>query len=145
MKIHICSSQFVTNSIEDLRVRVVYFLHFISSVKFLLSVLWYLLGPFQYPIRRLIVRSREVSKPREWYLALSDRSEIWWAPRQPCCRRACQISKRYDNLNYLSRGFATSRDFTIRHLIVYWKCALGLIPPRVNKRINTNIVKYIQV
>ena len=30
-------------------------------------------GPFQYPIRRLIVRSREVSKPRDLYLELSDR------------------------------------------------------------------------
>ena len=29
-------------------------------------------GPFQYPIRRLIVRSREVSKPRDLYLELSD-------------------------------------------------------------------------
>ena len=33
--------------------------------------------PFQYPIRRLTVRSRKVSKPRDLYLELSDRSEIW--------------------------------------------------------------------
>ena len=32
-------------------------------------------APFQYPIR-LIVRSREVSKPQDLYLELSDRSEI---------------------------------------------------------------------
>ena len=33
-------------------------------------------APCQYPIRRLFVRSREVSKPRDLYLELSDRSEI---------------------------------------------------------------------
>ena len=73
-------------------------------------------GP-QYPKRRLFVRSREVSKPRDLYLKLSDRSEIWQALRQHCCRCACQISKRYDNLKYQSRGFETSRDLTKRRLI----------------------------
>ena len=34
-------------------------------------------APFQCSIRRLIVRSRTVSKPRDLYLELSDRSEIW--------------------------------------------------------------------
>ena len=33
-------------------------------------------APPQYPIRRLSVRSRKVSKPRYLYLELSDRSEI---------------------------------------------------------------------
>ena len=80
---------------------------------------------FQYSIRRLIVRSRKVSKPRDLYLELSDRSEIWQAPRQHCCRCACQISKRCDNLNYQSRGFETSRDLTIRRLIGYWNGALN--------------------
>ena len=42
-------------------------------------------APFQYPIRRLAVRSRKVSKPRDLYLELSDRSEIWQAPRQQGC------------------------------------------------------------
>ena len=55
-------------------------------------------GPSQYPKRRLSVRSRKVSKPRDLYLELSDRSEIWQALRQQCCRCACQSSKRYDNL-----------------------------------------------
>ena len=63
-------------------------------------------APSQYPKRRLSVRSRQVSKPRDLYLELSDRSEIWQALRQQCCRCACQISKRYDNLKYQSRGFA---------------------------------------
>ena len=78
---------------------------------------------FQYPIRRLIVRSHKVSKPRYLYLELSGRSEIWQTPRQQGCRGACQISKRYDNLNYQSRGFETSRDLTIRRLIGYCSSA----------------------
>ena len=50
-------------------------------------------APSQYPKRRLFVRSREVSKLRDLYLDLSDRSEIWQTLRQHC-----QISNRYDNL-----------------------------------------------
>ena len=80
-------------------------------------------GPFQYPIRRLIVRSCKVSKPWDLYLELYDRSEIWQAPRERCCRRACQISKRCDNLNYWSRGIETSRDLTIRRVLGYWNGA----------------------
>ena len=75
---------------------------------------------FQYQIRRLIVRYREVSKPRNLHLELSDRSEIWQAPRQHCCPCACQISKQCNNLNCQSHGFATSQDPTIRRLIWYW-------------------------
>ena len=77
----------------------------------------------QYPKRRLSVRSRKVSKPRDRYFKLSYRFEIWQAHRQHCCRGACQISKRCDNLNYQSRGFETSRDLTIRRLIRYWNGA----------------------
>ena len=86
-------------------------------------------APSQYPKRRLIVRSREVSKSRDLYLELSDRSEIWQALRQHCCRCACQISKRYDNLKYQSRGFETSRDLTIRRLFGYWDGAQGFRVP----------------
>ena len=68
-------------------------------------------APSQYPKRRLSVRSRKVSKPRDLYLELSDRSEILPALRQQCCRCACQISKRYDNLKYQSRGFETTRSY----------------------------------
>ena len=39
-------------------------------------------GPISIPIRRFMVRSHEVSKPWYLYLELSDRSEIWQAPRQ---------------------------------------------------------------
>ena len=77
-------------------------------------------APSQYPKRRLSVKSRKVSKPRDLYLELSDRSEIWQALRQQCCRCACQISKRYDNLKYQSRGFETLRDLTERRLFGYW-------------------------
>ena len=74
----------------------------------------------QYTILRLIVRSREVSKPWDFYLELSDRPEIWQTPRQHCCRCACQIAKRYDHPGTLSRAFETLRDLTIRRLIGYW-------------------------
>ena len=56
--------------------------------------------PSQYPERRLFVRSPKVSKPRDWYFKLSYRFEIWQAPRQHCCRSACQISERSDNSKY---------------------------------------------
>ena len=81
-------------------------------------------APSQYPKRRLSVRSRKVSKPRDLYSELSYRSEIWQALRQQCCRCACQISKRYGNLKYQSRGFETLRDLTKRRLFGYWDGAL---------------------
>ena len=74
--------------------------------------------PSQYPKRRLIVRSREVSKPRNWYFKLSYRFEIWQAHRQHCCRSACQISERSDNSKFKSRSFETLRDLTERRLFV---------------------------
>ena len=77
-------------------------------------------APSQYPIRRLSVRSRKVSKPRDLYLELSDRSEIWQALRQHDCRCACQISKRCNNLKYQSLDFEISRDLTKRRIFVYW-------------------------
>ena len=74
---------------------------------------------FQYPVRRLIVRACEVSKPRDLCLALSDCSEIWQTHRQQYCRGTCQLSKRCDNSNYQSRSFETSRVLMIRRLIRY--------------------------
>ena len=65
---------------------------------------------FQYPMRRLIVRSREVSKLRNLNSKLSNRSEIWQAPRQQYFRCACQISKRYDDLNYWSHALISPCD-----------------------------------
>ena len=81
-------------------------------------------GPFQYPIRHLIVRSRKVLKLQDLYLELYDRSEIWQAPRQQCYRIACHISKWCNNFNCQSRGFETSQDLTTRRLIRYWNGAL---------------------
>ena len=69
-------------------------------------------GPFQYAIRRLIVRSRKVPKPWDWLFKLSHRFEILTG--------VCQISKRSHNSKHKSRGFETSRDLTIRRLIAYW-------------------------
>ena len=77
-------------------------------------------APSQYPKRRLFVRSRKVSKPRDWYFKLPYRFEIWQAHRQHCCRSACQISERSDNPKCKSRGFETLRDLTERRLFGYW-------------------------
>ena len=63
---------------------------------------------------------RKVAEPRNLYFKLSDRSEIWQALRQQCCRCACQISKRYNNSKYQSRGFETLRDLPKRRLFGYW-------------------------
>ena len=71
----------------------------------------------------LIVRSRKVSKPGDLYSELSDRSEIWQAPQQHCCRCACQILKWCDDLNYQSHRFEDSRDLRIKRLIGYWSGA----------------------
>ena len=79
-------------------------------------------APSQYPKTRLSVRSRKVSKPRFLYLQLSDRSEI-----RQCCRCACQISKRYGNLKYQSRGFESLQDPTKRRLFGYWDGALAVL------------------
>ena len=83
-------------------------------------------APSQYPKRRLTVRSRKVSEPRDWYFKLSYRFEIWQAHRQQCCRSACQISERSDNSKHKSRGFETLRDLTKRRLFGYWDGSLNL-------------------
>ena len=66
-------------------------------------------------------RSREVSKPKDWMLQWSHRSENWQASRQRCCRVACQISERLEKSKPESRGFETSRDLayskTSAHLV----------------------------
>ena len=77
-------------------------------------------APSQYPKRRLSVRSRKVSKPRDRYFKLSYRFEVWQAHRHHCYRSACHISERSDNSKYKSRGFETLRDLTERRLFGYW-------------------------
>ena len=97
-------------------------------------------APSQYPKRRLSVRSRKVSKPRDLYLELSDRSEIWQALRQHCCRCACQIPKRYDNLKYQSRGFESLRDLTERRLFGCWDGAQVGLRISIKRCRCTNII-----
>ena len=63
--------------------------------------------------------SREVSKSRDSGLDFSNPSGIWQAPRQQCCRNACQMSERYDHYSIKSRGFETSRDRTVRRPPAY--------------------------
>ena len=84
-------------------------------------------APFQYLIRRLIVRSHEDRKPQDWQFKLSHRFEIRQALGQQCCRDACQILERSDNSKYKSCVFETSRDLTIRHLVGYWDRALASV------------------
>ena len=81
-------------------------------------------APIQYPIRHLILRSHKVSKPRKLYFEISDRSDIWQALRQHCCRCACQISKQCEHFNTRSRVFETLSDLTIKRIIRYWNGAL---------------------
>ena len=97
----------------------VYYVHYRNLS--LINAFW---APSHYPKRRLFVRSREVSKPRDWYFKLSHRFEIWLAHRQQCCRSASQISERSGNSKYKSRGFETLRDLRKRRLFGYWDGAL---------------------
>ena len=90
-------------------------------------------APSQYPKRRLIVRSREVSKSWDLYLELSDRSEIWQALRQHCCRF---------NLKYQSGGFETSRDLTTRRLFGYWDGA-PVVMKYINKNLNSQRTSHV--
>ena len=88
------------------------------------SMLYFFWETLQYLIRRLLVRSREVSKSRDWPFKSWHRCEIWQTPRQPCCQGAFQISERSDNSKFKSRGFKDSRDLTIRLFIGYWNGAV---------------------
>ena len=100
-------------------------------------------APSQYTKRRLFVRSREVSKPRDWYFKLLYRFEIWQAHRQHCCRSACQISERSDNSKYKSRGFETLRDLTERRLFGYWDGALDLFLRNQSASTHQGLVMHI--
>ena len=62
-------------------------------------------APLQYSIRRLILRSREVSKPRDW--------SLW--------------NYTGTSAAYKSRGFETWWDLTKRRLMRYWNRALDAI------------------
>ena len=79
------------------------------------------LALFQYPIKRLIGRFREVLKQWYLYLELSNRSEIWQTPWWRCCWGAYQLLKQCNNWKYQSGVIETSRDLTMRHLVGYSK------------------------
>ena len=95
------------------------------------EVLWV---PFQYPIRRLFLRSGEVSEAARlvlnYHITLEfDRNIGGTAVGRHCCWGACQISKWSYNseVEYKSRGFETLWDLTIRHFIGYWNGAQDFI------------------
>ena len=92
---------------------------------------------FQYPTRRLIVRSRKVSKSRVciWNspIALKFDRHLGSTPADA----PVKFQSDWDNLNYWSRGFETSRDLTIRRLIRYWNIAQGHIQAIVLMRRGT--------
>ena len=60
---------------------------------------------------RLTTKSREISKPRDIDLELSNRSNDWKAYRQQCCRGVLKISERCDYFNTQNRGFETARSY----------------------------------
>ena len=66
---------------------------------------------------RLIIRSREVSKPGGWYYDPL-------APDSACCWGAWQASERLKKFKPESRGFETSRDLVLRRPLAQWIEAL---------------------
>ena len=108
-------------------------------------------APFQYPIRRLIVRSREVSKPRDRQFKLSYRYEIWQARRQQWClsnfraiglfwiqiSRHRDFTRSYDKTSYriLKRDPALSS----RHIGI---CKQNVTPQVITKMIKTMFTSY---
>ena len=74
------------------------------------------LGLYSLSGRSITARSREVSKPRDSSLKISNCSESWLAPRQHLCRDACEISERYNHYNNQSRSFETSWEMAVKRL-----------------------------
>ena len=50
---------------------------------------------FHFPIRRLIVKSHKVSKPRHLYVELHDHFEIWQANRLPLCQSNFKVMRQF--------------------------------------------------
>ena len=76
-----------------------------------LSIIWV---SIHSAVRHLTAQSCEVSKPRDWALYWSWRSETRQASGQHCCRDVCQISQRLKKSKPASRGFETSQYFAVR-------------------------------
>ena len=62
----------------------------------------------------------DVSKPRDSELDVSNRPDIWQAPRQQRCRCICQIAERYNHYNTQPCDFETSRDLAVRRPSTWW-------------------------
>ena len=80
-------------------------------------------APFQYPIRHLIIRSHEVSKPQKleaYNIALKfDRYISSSAAEVPVKFQSSQSIFKYN-----SHSFESSRDLKIRCLFMYWNGTL---------------------
>ena len=94
-----------------LNMKTVYSRHDCSHVNRLLFILPPPPPPGQYPIRRLITRSREISKPRDLCLEFSDRSQIFSGISTALLLRRMPIFEtiRYFKLP-ISRGIKWSSD-----------------------------------
>ena len=55
-----------------------------------------------------------------WSLEAARLGVMIIAPRQRCCRGACQISERLEKSKPESRDFETSRDLAVRRLTAQW-------------------------
>ena len=75
----------------------------------------------------LTARSREVLKPWDSDLSVSNSSKIWQTPRQQRCRQACQTLRRYEHYDIQSWGFDISRDLAVRRLTAWWIKALQVL------------------
>ena len=83
--------------------------------------------PTGYPLLNGKTSYHQISRLKSRYMSseISYRSDIWQAPRQQCCRGACQISERYDHFNTQSRSFETSRGFPCANRSVTPSLPLG--------------------
>ena len=96
-------------------------------------------------LTRRNVRSREVSKPWDLYVELSDRSEIWQPPRQHCCRCACQISKWSFQLP-ISRLRDFTRSYSETSYQILKRCPgqdSGPIPATDGRMISTDKCEFV--
>ena len=75
-------------------------------------------GSFQYPMGRLIILSRSLSKPRVWQFNFSHRFEIWHTSR----RIAAETSVEFHSDWAIQIQISWLRVMTIRRLIGYWYC-----------------------
>ena len=81
------------------------------------------------------LRYRKVSKIEVSIFRISHSLQNLTGTSQHCCRRACQISKRYEHFNPRSRAFKTLRDLVVLGLsLVYntWP-PNGLVLPRTSR------------